>query len=90
MFQLLHVAYRRDWFVVAYYFSSMYNNDISESSKLPWLLLFAGDTNLFYSHRNPELLNETANQELCKVADWLRANKISLNIDVFHCDVNKL
>ena len=51
---------------------------------------FLRATHLFYSHRNPELLNQTANQELCKVADWLRANKISLNIDVFHCDVINL
>ena len=68
----------------------IYVNDISESSKLPSFLLSAEKTNLFYSHRNPEILNQIANQELCKVADWLRANKISLNIDVFHCDVIKL
>ena len=65
-------------------------NDISESSKLLSFLLFADDTNLFYSDRNPELLNQIANQESCKVADWLRADKISLNIDGFHCDVIKL
>ena len=57
----------------------IYANDNSESSKLPSFLLSAEDTNLFYSHRNHEILNQIANQELCKVADWLRANKLSLN-----------
>ena len=89
MFQLLHVAYRRDWFVVPCFFF-IFVNDISESSKLLSFLLFADDKNLFYSDRNPELLNQIANQESCKVADWLRADKISLNIDGFHCDVIKL
>ena len=71
-------------------FFFIFVNDISESSKLLSFLLFADDTNLFYSDRNPELLNQIANQESCKVADWLRADKISLNIDGFHCDVIKL
>ena len=71
-------------------FFFIFVNDISESSKLLSFLLFADDTNLFYSGRNPELLNQIANQESCKVADWLRADKISLNIDGFHCDVIKL
>ena len=71
-------------------FFVIFVNDISESSKLLSFLLFADDTNLFYSDRNPELLNQIANQESCKVADWLRADKISLNIDGFHCDVIKL
>ena len=88
MFQLLHVAYRRDWFVVPCFF--IFVNDISESSKLLSFLLFADDTDLFYSDRNPELLNQIANQESYKVADWLRADKISLNIDGFHCDAIKL
>ena len=58
----------------------IYVNDISGSSKLPSFLLSAEKTNLFYSHRNPEILNQIANQELCKVADWLRASQLSLNI----------
>ena len=51
----------------------IYVNDISENSLLSFLL-FADDTNLFYSHRNPEILNQIANQKMCKVANWLRTN----------------
>ena len=52
----------------------IYVNDISENSLLSFLL-FEDDTNLFDSHRNPEILNQIANHEMCKVANWLRANK---------------
>ena len=58
----------------------IYVNNISESSKLLSFLLFADDTNLFYSHKNLEILHQTANHELCKVANWLEANKRSLNV----------
>ena len=51
----------------------IYVNDISENSLLSFLL-FADDTNLFYSRRNPEILNQIANQKMCKVANWLRTN----------------
>jgi len=45
-------------------------------------LLFADDTNLFLSHKDIKTLNDKANQELCKVANWLAANKLSLNLNV--------
>ena len=52
-------------------------------------LLFADDTNLFYSHRNPEILNQIANQKMCKVANWLRTNIFFLNISKTHFIVFK-
>lgn len=58
----------------------IYVNDISESSKLSFLM-FAGDTNLFHSHKNRAMLSQIANQELGKVANWLGANKLSLNVN---------
>lgn len=58
----------------------IYVNNISESSKLLSFLLFADDTNLFYSHKNLEILHQTANHELCKVANWLETNKRSLKV----------
>ena len=61
----------------------IYVNDISENSLLSFLL-FADDTNLFYSHRNPEILNQIANQKMCKVANWLRTNIFFLNISKTH------
>ena len=61
----------------------IYVNDISENSLLSFLL-FADDSNLFYSRRNPEILNQIANQKMCKVANWLRTNIFFLNISKTH------
>ena len=61
----------------------IYVNDISENSLLSFLL-FADDTNLFYSRRNPEILNQIANQKMYKVANWLRTNIFFLNISKTH------
>jgi len=46
--------------------------------------LFADDTNLFLSHKNLVTLKETMNRELSKIASWLSANKLSLNIKKTH------
>ena len=43
--------------------------------------MFADDTNLFHSHKNLATLSQIANQELGKVANWLGANKLSLNVN---------
>ena len=61
-----------------------YMNDISRCSEILSVILFADDTNLFYSHKNIDTLNKTVNQELKKIARWLCANKLSLNIKKTH------
>ena len=55
-------------------------NDIVNSSRLLHFILFADDTNLFYSCKSLELLLTTVNDELSNLAVWFRANKLSLNI----------
>ena len=57
----------------------IYMNDISRSSEILSIILFADGTNLFFSHKNLFTLKETMNQELSKFASWLSANKLSLN-----------
>ena len=42
--------------------------------------MFPDDTNLFISDSNIENIFETINEELRKVANWFKANKLSLNI----------
>ena len=42
--------------------------------------MFASDTNLFISDSNIKNLFETMNEELRKVENWFKANKLSLNI----------
>ena len=58
----------------------VYINDFSRSSDILSFILFADDSNVFFSHKNPDCLIETVNSELKKVTQWIRANKLSLNI----------
>ena len=58
----------------------LYVNDIHRSSTLLSFILFADDTNIFNSHSDINTLITTTNEELKKVAEWLRANKLSLDI----------
>ena len=62
----------------------VYLNDISRSSEILSIILFADDTNLFFSHKNLFTLKETMNRELSKIASWLSDNKLSLNIKKTH------
>ena len=62
----------------------IYVNGISQTSSLLSFLLFADDTNLFFSHKDIKILGKTVNQELCKVANWLACNKFSLNVKKTH------
>ena len=49
-------------------------------SDLLRFILFADDTNLFYSCDDIWKLKEIVNAELAKVLNWFRANKLSLNV----------
>ena len=43
--------------------------------------MFADDTNLFYSNKNIKILFKEMNIELKNISEWLRANKLSIDID---------
>ena len=58
----------------------LYINDIVNCSDLLRFILFADDTNLFYSCDDIWKLKEIVNAELAKVLNWFRANKLSLNV----------
>ena len=58
----------------------LYINDITNSSHLFKFTLFADDTSLFFSHKNNPDVENLLNNELKKVASWLSANKLSLNV----------
>ena len=62
----------------------IYMNDISKCSKILSFILFADDTNLFYSHKNADVLIKTMNQELRKITSWLFVHKLSLNVKKTH------
>jgi len=58
----------------------LYVNDLYRVSKVLTPIMFADDTNLFYSHKNLNVLYNTVNMELLNINEWFKANKLSLNI----------
>ena len=59
----------------------LYINDIQYCSELISIVLFADDTNILYSHTCLKKLNEIIQVEINKIADWLNANKLSINTE---------
>ena len=59
----------------------LYVNDISKVSLTSSLILFADDTNIFFSGKNPQILQDSICKELNAFNNWFAANKLSLNID---------
>ena len=62
----------------------IYINDLASVSSKIFTLLFADDSNLFLSGNNPNTLIQTMNTEIDKVIDWLKMNKLSLNLKKTH------
>ena len=44
-------------------------------------MLFADDTNVFMSHKDPNCLLDMLNLETDKLSIWFKANKLSLNLN---------
>ena len=58
-------------------------------------LMFADDTNVFFSKKTFEKLFAVANQQLTNIDNWLTCNELSLNIEktnyiVFHTPHSKI
>ena len=54
-------------------------NDLHKVTKYLDPIMFADDTNLFYSHKNITTLFQIVDSELKLVHEWFLANKLSLN-----------
>jgi hypothetical protein len=52
-------------------------------------ILFADDTNIFLSGKSMSEMIKEMNVELCKIVEWLKANKLSLNISKTHYTIFK-
>src|SRR6218665_1108965 len=59
----------------------LYINDLPNASKLLNIILFADDTNAFYSHDSQVVLIDIINNELLLLSEWFRADRPSLNVD---------
>ena len=57
----------------------LYMNDIQNCSEIISTILFADDTNIFYSNNCLKTLNKIIQLEIDKIADWLNVNKLSIN-----------
>ena len=44
-------------------------------------IILADDTNILFSHRDPEQLEKVINTESKKMSNWFKLNKLSVNID---------
>ena len=59
----------------------LYINDLKNSVKFAKASHFADDTCLTYSNKNPKTLESNLNYDLKNLTQWLRANRLSLNVD---------
>ena len=68
----------------------LYVNNIVDISKLAKYIMFADDTNLFFGNTNLNLLYKIINDELSLISNWLKLNKLSINIKkILFCSGNK-
>ena len=58
----------------------MYINDLSNTSKLLSVHLFADDTNIYCSCKNLHDLELILNQELHAVAEWMKSNRLATQV----------
>ena len=57
----------------------IYINDLCNTSSSLRYILFADDTSIFMSHKDPKILQSVFNNKLDIVSDWLYMNKLSVN-----------
>ena len=57
-----------------------YINDLSTVSKACMSILFADDTNMFFTGRDLQTMTKVINEEWINVQEWLHCNKLSLNV----------
>ena len=58
----------------------LYINDLPLSSPSSHFIIFADDTNILFSHKDPIQLQDLINTELKNISNWFKLNKLSLNI----------
>lgn len=65
-------------------FFLLYINDIINISHKLFIVLFADDSNAFYSGKNLVDIINTINSELNTLSSWLTANKLTINVKKTH------
>ena len=67
----------------------LYINDLPNASSILHSILFADDTNLFFSHSDLTQATDIMNRELYNTTQWLNSNRLSLNVKKTHFMVFK-
>ncbi len=62
-------------------FFILYINDLPNASHLVKPLLFVDDTSICYASSDPIVLATVLNEALLNISTWMKANKLSVNID---------
>ncbi len=62
-------------------FFILYINDLPNASHLVKPLLFADDTSICYASSDPIVLATVLNEASLNISTWMKANKLSVNID---------
>ena len=62
-------------------FFLIYINDLANVCTHTMPIFFADDSNLFLNGTDPTDLETKLNNELAQIAEWLKVNKLALNID---------
>lgn len=65
----------------------IYINDINECLKFSKIGLFADDTLLYTTHKDPVVAVQQMNEDLIRVQKWLNVNKLKLNTEKTKCMV---
>ena len=61
--------------------SLSYINDLHKAIRYCKENLFADDTNLFHTNKSEKNLNKLVSPDMKQLSNWLRANKIALNVE---------
>ena len=72
---------------------SVYINDLPTCTDIVNMIMYADDTTLICDINGNPADEHLLNMEICKITDWLSANKLSLNVNktkcmIFHSDKN--
>jgi len=59
----------------------IYINDFNRTLSAGKCIMFADDTNIFFSSNSYDSLYKVANSKMVKIDNWLIANKLALNVN---------
>lgn len=57
----------------------VYINDITSIPNSPEIIMYADDTNIFFTGTTKEVIESSANSYLLHLSRWLKSNRLSLN-----------